>query len=863
MRVNPQREEEVRRKRQDNKIKPDFAPGQGGNNMDKSPFGRPNIPNQGNMGNPNTPNQSNNPFGRPNPPQGNPFGQPNPPQGNPFGQPNPPQGNPSPFGQPPRQSPFGGNPNQGNSPFGSPNPNQPQTGVSPFGQAPRPPMAGGFGSTPQGQPPNQFGQQQNQQQNNQEDKFEKALMSTGTASANFFKELAGSFKLSTVLDYKKGLNNTFIASLVIGGLTLVFGIFKHSALPISLASALTAGVALVGNFFITRGNTYKALIAQDEETSEPDDQTQPQDTTFNQTPTPDLPDIFDEEDTETSSTDSFDEDDMDSDGPFDDDPFDDDPFDDEPFDDEEDDLFDDEDDNDSDNDWKSSLPKTIPTITPKEVTDEDRLGVLSKLDTMDSKMVSRQFIYESMLASSQKITPNYRDRKVIDEDSDKFNKMDTIFSEIFDVLGIPEEDINNISKYTETLFVEYIEVERSSKKYKLEDFDQELTQILQKGYDGQGGDIRLSSKSEFIGKRMVTKIFKGATPMVSVGDVIQNNKDFYLDTSKEMPVIMGIDEEGREVKIDLAQAESILIAGKPRYGKSFTVRHMLTQAFLFNSPDKVNFYFGDVKDSASDYFKLKLPHVKQFESNPLKIMKMLEYITYTEAERRAKLFKEAGVIKISDYHELKPEDSDMPYIYVVIDEMVGLANSLRKIMNEGDKNTPKYINIYFGYLEKLITQLPAYGIRLIAVPHRVTNNYIPKTASDNMVFKVAVGADEELLKETLNVSQKQFGYKATNIGDLSIKTSLIKPEPFYARSLVPASTSQESDKYFNFQADFWNKLKPETDPLDSTTSSPTTDTPARGTQFDYRPVKSSTSNRDSLNLKDENGDEGMSFDDLF
>ena len=864
MGISQQRKDEVQRKRKDNKLKPTFAPGQGDTNMRQSggnmnsplggggnsPFGGGgNQPSQGNSpfgGGGNQPNQGSSPFGANKTPQVN----------SPFGN-QPPQGN----------SPFGNQPPQSNSPFGG---NQLPQGNSPFGGGNKPPMAGGFGSTQQpNMLPNQ-GQNPQDSQLSTEDKLGKVLETSGKASLSFFKELASSLKVSTILDYKRGLNNTFISSSSLGGLSIVLGLFKHSIFNITLACVCTAGLALGANFIIVRSPKYKELTQLEPEVEPEPASTSP----FGSQQNNQNLDLFDEPPKTTSQFGgtSIPDNDEDEDGDIDD--FDSVDFDDED-DEEEDDLFDDdfEDDEEEDepkkptpkSDWKTSLPTASVAVTP--IIEGDPEKALSALENMDKDMVSRQFIYESMLSACQKITPDYTSKKVIDDSSDKFNTMDAMFSDIFTVLGIPDDDIKNLNKYTETLLVDYLEVERSPKKYKLEDFDQELTQMLRKGYDGQGGDSRMFSKSEFIGKKMITRIFKGVAPMISIGDVLKNNQDFYLDTSKGIPLIIGINDEGKDVKLDLEEAESILISGKPRSGKSFTVRSILSQMVFFNSPDKISLYFGDVKGASSDYFNLNLPHVRAFESKPLDILNMMEKLVYKEANRRSKAFEDAGVIKIKDYHDKYPERTDMPYIYLVLDEMVGLASELKKMTAEGDNNTPKYQAIYFGYLEKLVTQLPAYGIRLLAIPHRITNNIIPKTASDNMMFKMAVAADEELLKETLNVTQKKFGYRATNKGDLSVLTSIISPEPFYCRSVVPAQSTSTSDKFFDFQANFWNKLTVSDNPEDKeSTPLKSLPTSARGTSFDYsseNQVSSTKKYNSNLDLTDENGESGVSFDDLF
>lgn len=771
----------VRKDREDKKLKPKFAPGQGGEESampdnNHSPFDDPfGSPSNDSFGSPN-----NDPFGSPS---NDPFGSPS---NDPFGSPsNDPFGSPSndPFGSPSGGSPFG---QPSNDPFGSPGG----------------PMNGGFQNNQPPQSP------QNSQQA-QGDKFEKLISTLIDSSLAFFKEFAYSIKVSNLVDWKRGLANACMGGLAIGGITLVFSLFNHSVFPIAIGCLATVGISLVGNYFIKKSDAYqKALLEQETKTEQ--EETLPQST---EQP---MAQSLDDAQPFNTSQEAFN-----------------------PFDDGQDDTFgiddighfDDDSDSFSDansddffnDDFFNAEPDPEPEI--EEVPDSEPLTALATataadaledLDKIDPNMISKQFIYESMIKASKQITPEYKDQHDIPDTSDTFNANDAIFSDIFDVLGVDEDDIPHIKKYTESEMVDYIEVERPKKNYSVERFDEELTQILHKGYDGMYGNPKMFSKSEFVGKKMITKIFKGKTPMVSVGDVLLKNKDFYLDSDAKIPLILGIDEEGQEVKLDMEEAESIIVSGKPRSGKSFTVRQMLTQMFYFNSPEDIQLYIADVKGAASDYYKLKgtMPHVKQFTSDAESILAMLEHLVNVEAKRRAKRFGEEGVIKIKDYHEKHPDKKDMPYIYVVIDEMVGLATELKQMESQGGKGTPKYASIYFGYLEKLVTQLPAYGIRLIAVPHRVTNNFIPKTASDNMMFKVAVAADEELVKETLGVSKKDYNYKATNKGDLSVLTNIISPNPFYCRSIVPASTTDESDDLFQFQADFWNHIHSVASPVE-------------------------------------------------
>lgn len=694
----------------------------------------------------------------------------NQPGGNPFGAPSqPPRPGGNPFGAPPTTPPVGGSPfgapsqppRPGGNPFGAP-------GGNPFGapgsQAPRP---GGFNSG-FGQNNQQAPQQPDANQANRttEEKMTDAVTGGIFGVFAFFKELANSFKSIDNQQIREGSNRVFIISIAIGILTLILGFFKHNIWYITGAYIITIPTSMLFSYFICRFGSDE----QQEPIVEPEPYVQQppvQENPFSAVVADDDDDLYDSDDE--------DEDD-------------------------DEDFSDDEDEDEE----ESSVPLWMKAVD-EEPENGNPDAALAKLDTMDKNMISRQFLYESTIAAAQTKTPDYREENKIDDDDNKFDQMNVIVNDMFSVMGFEEDDIPELQEYSESLFVDRLVIERPSKKFREADFDNELTRVLKKGYAGNGGNPNAYSHTESIGRQIITQIFKGASPMVTVADVMKANKDFYLDTKYQAPVIIGIDEEGKEVKFDFLEADDVLMAGKKRSGKSYTIRSLLTQLLVFNGPDKVNFYIGDTKGAASDFFRFRQPHVKDFESDPMKIMKMLEFIVNVESHRREKLFEEAGVIKISDYHKVRPDSKDMPYLYVVIDEMVTLSTKLKEMKT---KDTD-FKALYDGYLNALVTMLPAYGIRLIAVPHRVTNDIMSKTASDNMTFKTTVRADESLLKETLDITPKKFGFNTPNPGDLAIKLNLVKAEPFYAKSIVPASTPEISDEIFEYQRKLWSKLAPE------------------------------------------------------
>lgn len=89
--------------------------------------------------------------------------------------------------------------------------------------------------------------------------------------------------------------------------------------------------------------------------------------------------------------------------------------------------------------------------------------------------------------------------------------------------------------------------------------------------------------------------------MVTIKDTYRYTKDFVLDTKNEMPIILGIDAEGKAITKDFKTINSILVTGMPRSGKSWFVQSRLTQMMFYMKPSELNFYICDPKDDISDF----------------------------------------------------------------------------------------------------------------------------------------------------------------------------------------------------------------------------------------------------------------------
>ena len=68
-----------------------------------------------------------------------------------------------------------------------------------------------------------------------------------------------------------------------------------------------------------------------------------------------------------------------------------------------------------------------------------------------------------------------------------------------------------------------------------------------------------------------------------------------------MPVVLGINPQGKVIAVDFKKLESILTTGPPRVGKSWFVQAVLTQLCAFVPPSELNIYICDPKEGISDF----------------------------------------------------------------------------------------------------------------------------------------------------------------------------------------------------------------------------------------------------------------------
>ena len=457
-----------------------------------------------------------------------------------------------------------------------------------------------------------------------------------------------------------------------------------------------------------------------------------------------------------------------------------------------------------DDDWNFSLSDDDDEEEdPEPVETKDPDEVLETMPTLDKGMFTRQYLWEAYKQVLPQVNPNFGDMNEIDEDSSEFEEWGTRVTEAATVAGLDIEEVSLESMY-ENLSIYQLKVTRQSGASSKERVM--VSEVLNSyKMDDMGRSIpeRSGAFSTFRAGRgyLFITIFKASKYMVSVGDIYNKCSDWVLDTDVKVPWAYGVSQDGEIWKGDLLDLDSMIVAGMPRFGKSWNMFSIMLQMCMWMSPKDLNFECYDVKEGISEYSTFTLPHLKRFESDPKRVVERIKYIVNVEGARRKKILAQYGVKKIQDL----PDEAHLPYLYIVIDEMVGLNNA---ITSWGGKDE---LNVYRDCLNNLISQLPATGIRPLMVPHRIVDNIIPKTASSLVACRMTLGADtDDALKGAIDETSAAFGYSLPNKGDAAAKiVTMNSGKPFYCHSAVMSTSDEDNKKLTKFVQSVWNRIEPD------------------------------------------------------
>lgn len=433
----------------------------------------------------------------------------------------------------------------------------------------------------------------------------------------------------------------------------------------------------------------------------------------------------------------------------------------------------------------------IPTV--KTLPMEE---VVKDLGRINPEMYTRQFLYERFVSFIPRRNPNFNKMTELSEHSEVFLKLETILREACRQVGIKENNLPMIEKLEENNFIYRIIFNRKGIT-NTQKIAEEVANSYR--YDDMGKVVHEGSYARVIefANTVIISLFKGINAIVSLGDIFPVVKDFILDTNNMFPIVLGIDEMGQPMYHDFKKIDSVIISGLPRSGKSLTMQSIVTQMCMFCSPKELNIHIMDLKDGVSDFQGIETPHIKSFSRKPEECLNIIRYIVNEVGPQRAEFLKSYGEINILDFKENHP-DVDFPFIYVIVDEMMKLADTMTK-----DEKAE-----FQGLLSSLISMMPALGVRVILIPHRIVNDVISKNSYSLVPCRINVRGKDEELQKALGITQNNFGYRLSHQGDAGIVLNGYRNgEPFFCHSAVLSEKRNEVKKTFELINIVWGKVK--------------------------------------------------------
>lgn len=442
-------------------------------------------------------------------------------------------------------------------------------------------------------------------------------------------------------------------------------------------------------------------------------------------------------------------------------------------------------------------PLSVPTYTPApaRLTFE---AATRDLDRLNPDMYTRQFLYERYEGFLPRKNPDFNKMKALSDSSDEFLHMDTLLREACKFVGIKEENIPLIDKLEENAFVLRLYCKRKGLT-KTKDIANEIANAYR--FDNNGIVIHegaYATTTEF-GNTLIITLFKGTSTMITLGDIFPKVKDFLLDTHNMIPIILGVDELGQPIYTDFKKMDSVIISGLPRTGKSLFMQSIVAQLCMFMSPKEVQFHIMDLKDGVSDFQGIETGHIKSFSTTTEKCINTIRYIVKELGTERKRFLQSYGFKNILDFKKKHP-DIEFPFIYLVVDEMMNLADS----MDKEEKAE------FQGLLSSLISMMPALGVRVILIPHRIVNDVIAKNSYTLVPCRINVMGKGEELEKAMGVSANSFPYHLTKEGNAAVVLKGFRNgEPFFCHgSLLTADTESEDIKeIFSLIDTIWGKVK--------------------------------------------------------
>lgn len=260
------------------------------------------------------------------------------------------------------------------------------------------------------------------------------------------------------------------------------------------------------------------------------------------------------------------------------------------------------------------------------------------------------------------------------------------------------------------------------------------------------------------GKRAVGIEVPNVKPSIVRASSLFMSKDWQkLDSP--LGFAIGKDIGGVPVVADLAKMPHLMVAGTTGSGKSVVLNTLLTSLLYRNSPSDLKLILVDPKyvemGMYDDIPHLLTPVITESE----KVISALKW-AIAEMERRLKAMAEVKAKNIGEYNKLKQE-SGMPYIVIVIDELADLMMVAARDVE--------------ALIARLAAKARAAGIHLVLATQRPSVDVVTGVIKANIPARIALTTQSQVDSRT--IIDQVGAEKLLGKGDMLLKTSdMLKPK---------------------------------------------------------------------------------------
>ena len=225
--------------------------------------------------------------------------------------------------------------------------------------------------------------------------------------------------------------------------------------------------------------------------------------------------------------------------------------------------------------------------------------------------------------------------------------------------------------------------------------------------------------------------------------------DEYMNTTMELPLVIGRKVDGSVFMADLAKMPHLLVAGATGMGKSVGLNVIITSLLNKLTPKDLKLVLIDPKQVElsvyEDIAKPYLAHICGYPSvitEPLQAKETLDAVIRL-MESRYETLKEKGVRNIQDYNSLDGVKK-MPYYVVVIDEYGDLILSAR------DRSMEQSIC-------RIAQKARAVGIHMIISTQRPDTKIVTGSIKANfptrIAFRTTTGTDSRVILDRMGAER--------------------------------------------------------------------------------------------------------------